>query len=191
MERYAFTKFGMSAASHTSGVLGWHSPLPPIAKYTLFYLFTQAEFGLTCPLNMTDSLTRTLKKYGSPELVARYIDRLTSLDWDKYFQGAMFMTEQGAGSDIAKTETRAERDGEVWKLYGDKWFCSNASADLEMVLARPSDAPPGMKGVSLFLMPKFGWTAPRTPIGSSVLRTNSVPARCQAVRSPSKERKPI
>lgn len=154
LERYGFSEFGLAAASHAPGVLGWHAPLPPVAKYTLFYLFTQAEFGLTCPINMTDSLTRTLKKYGRPELVERYFSGLTSLDFDNYLQGAMFMTEQGAGSDIARTATVARRDGQDWALYGDKWFCSNASADLAMVLARPDDAPQGMAGVSLFLMPR-------------------------------------
>jgi hypothetical protein len=43
---------------------------------------------------------------------------------------------------------------DVWRLYGDKWFCSNADADLAMVLARPDDAPPGIKGLALFLLPK-------------------------------------
>ncbi|MFQ1062510.1 acyl-CoA dehydrogenase family protein [Bordetella trematum] len=155
LERWAFSEFGLAAASHVPGVLGWHEPLPPVAKYTLFYLFSQAEYGLTCPVNMTDSFTRTLKKHGRPELVERYFSRLTSLDFDHYYQGAMFMTEQGAGSDIAQTTASARRDGDHWQLYGDKWFCSNASADLAMVLARPEDAPPGMAGVSLFLMPRL------------------------------------
>jgi len=154
LERWAFSEFGLAAASHVPGVLGWHAPLPPVAKYTLFYLFSQAEFGLTCPVNMTDSLTRTLRKYGNPKLIEEYFERLTSLDMDSYIQGAMFMTEQGAGSDIAQTATIARRHGSDWQLFGDKWFCSNASAEVAMVLARPDDAPAGMAGVSLFLMPR-------------------------------------
>jgi hypothetical protein len=47
------------------GVLGWPQPMPPAAKYALTYLFVQAEFGLCCPLSMTDSLTRTLRKFGA------------------------------------------------------------------------------------------------------------------------------
>lgn len=154
LERWAFSEFGLAAASHVPGVLGWPAPLPPVAKYTLFYLFSQAEFGLTCPVNMTDSLTRTLRKYGNPQLVEEYFERLTSLEVDTYIQGAMFMTEQGAGSDIAQTATIARRHGSDWQLFGDKWFCSNASAEVAMVLARPDDAPSGMAGVSLFLMPR-------------------------------------
>ena len=52
----------------------------------------------------------------------------------------MFMTEQGAGSDVGGVATRAAKDGDQWRLYGDKWFCSNADAELAMVLARPDGA---------------------------------------------------
>ena len=153
MERLAFSELGLAAVSHR-GVLGWSEPMPPAAKYALTYLFVQAEFGLMCPVSMTDSLTRTLKRYGEPSLVARFIERLTSLDFDTLAQGAMFMTEQGAGWDVSATATQAtaQADG-TWKLTGDKWFCSNADADLAMVLARSENAA-GLKGISLFLLPR-------------------------------------
>ncbi|MBP0495400.1 acyl-CoA dehydrogenase family protein [Pararoseomonas indoligenes] len=154
MERLAFGEFGLAALSHRAGVLGWDAPMPPAAKYLLTYLFVQAEFGLCCPVSMTDSLTRTLRKFGSPDLIARYLPALTSQDLDALNQGAMFMTEQGAGSDIAATVVRAapQEDG-TWALTGDKWFCSNPDAELAMVLARREDAP-GLRGVSLFLLPR-------------------------------------
>ena len=154
MERVAFSQYGLAAMSHRAGVFGWGTPLPAAAKYALTYLFVQAEFGLCCPLSMTDSLTRTLRKFGAPELVARYLPNLSTQDFDDLYQGAMFMTEQGAGSDVAATATRAAPDGEAYRLYGDKWFCSNPDADLAMVLARIDGAPAGMKGVSLFLLPR-------------------------------------
>jgi acyl-CoA dehydrogenase len=135
-------------------VLGWDAPLPPAAKYALTYLFVQAEFGLCCPLSMTDSLTRTLRKFGAPNLLQRYLPRLTTQVFDDLYQGAMFMTEQGAGSDVAATATRATPDGDAYRLFGDKWFCSNPDAELAMVLARIDGAPAGMKGVSLFLLPR-------------------------------------
>ena len=157
MERLAFGDFALAAISHRADLLGWKGQMPATVKYALTYLFVQAEFGLCCPVSMTDSLTRTLKKYGSKELVDRYLPALTSLDLDALSQGAMFMTEQGAGSDIAATETLArpnpERPGE-WLLTGDKWFCSNPDAALAMVLARVEGGPAGMKGVSLFLLPR-------------------------------------
>ena len=155
MERLALSEFGLAAISHRDETLGWAGKMPPLVKYVLTYLFVQAEFGLCCPVSMTDSLTRTLKKFGAPELVAKYLPRLTSLDFDELAQGAMFMTEQAAGSDIAATATTAQRqpDGS-WRLAGDKWFCSNPDAGFAMVLARANDAPAGMKGVSLFLLPR-------------------------------------
>jgi acyl-CoA dehydrogenase len=167
MERLAFAEFGLAAVSHR-GALGWPDPMPPVAKYALTYLFVQAEFGLLCPVNMTDSLTRTLKRYGDPALVARFLDRLTSLDFDTLAQGAMFMTEQGAGSDVAAITTRADlQDDGTWRLAGEKWFCSNADADLALVLARSEDAP-GLRGISLFLMPKM--RRDRSPNAYRILR---------------------
>jgi acyl-CoA dehydrogenase len=155
MERLAFSEFGLAAMSHRAGVFGWPEKLPPIAKYLVTYLFAQAEFGLLCPVSMTDSLTRTLRKFGDEGLVARYLDGLVSQDMAEALQGAMFMTETGAGSDVGRTEVTATplEDG-TWALHGEKWFCSNVDADLAMVLARRPDGPPGLKGVSLFLLPK-------------------------------------
>ena len=155
MERVAYGDFGLAIMSHREGVLGWAGKLPPLAKYALTYLFVQAEFGLCCPLSMTDSLTRTLRKFGAPELVGKYWAQLTATDFADQAQGAMFMTEQAAGSDIANTQTLAtpHADGS-WRLTGDKWFCSNPDAAFAMVLARVEGDPAGMKGVSLFLLPR-------------------------------------
>ena len=64
MERLAFGDYGLAALSHRAGVLDWPAPMPAAAKYALTYLFVQAEFGLCCPVSMTDSLARTLRKFG-------------------------------------------------------------------------------------------------------------------------------
>jgi alkylation response protein AidB-like acyl-CoA dehydrogenase len=154
LERFAFAEFGLAAMSHR-GVLGWPTPMPPAAKYALTYLFVQAEFGLCCPLSMTDALARTLRRFGDPALVARYLPALTATDLDVLRQGAMFMTEQGAGSDISATAVMAEpREDGTWTLTGDKWFCSNADAGMALVLARRAGGPAGLRGVSLFLLPR-------------------------------------
>ncbi|MBX9699308.1 MAG: acyl-CoA dehydrogenase family protein, partial [Acetobacteraceae bacterium] len=163
MERIAFGDYGLAAMSHRGGVLGWPAPMPPAAKYALTMLFVQAEFGLCCPLSMTDSLARSLRKFGDPALVARVLPAVTATDLDALSQGAMFMTEQGAGSDIAATAVLATpaADG-TWRLTGDKWFCSNPDAGFAMVLARraggardgKAGGPPGLRGVSLFLLPR-------------------------------------
>ena len=154
LERVAFADYGLAAMSHRAGVLGWDRPMPPAAKYALSYLLVQAEFGLCCPLSMTDSLARTLRKFGDPALVERHLQTLITQDFDALGQGAMFMTEQAAGSDVAATVTRATADGDHYRLHGDKWFCSNPDAALAMVLARIDGAPAGMAGVSLFLLPR-------------------------------------
>ena len=162
MERYAFAEFGLAAMSHRGGVFGWPTSLPPAVKYALSFLFVQAEFGLCCPLSMTDALSRTLAKFGDPGLVGRYLPGLTATDMDAHFQGAMFMTEQGAGSDVGATATIARRvpGADHWLLEGDKWFCSNPDAGVALVLARPEGAAGGTRGLSLFLLPK------RLPDGS-------------------------
>jgi len=154
LERMAYSKYGLAAMSHRPGVLGWKETMPPVAKYALTYLFVQAEFGLCCPVSMTDSLARTLRRYGDPQLVEQVLPQVTSLDFDELRQGAMFMTEQAAGSDVSATATQAveEPDGR-WRLYGDKWFCSNPDAGFAMVLARSEDVQ-GLAGVSLFLLPR-------------------------------------
>jgi alkylation response protein AidB-like acyl-CoA dehydrogenase len=154
LEDIAFGEYGLAALSHRGGVLGWREPMPPAAKYALSYLYVQAEFGVCCPVSMTDALARTLSRHADPALVARYLPGLTAQDLDALTQGAMFMTEQGAGSDVGATSTRAAREGERWRLYGEKWFCSNADADLALVLARPDGAHAGTRGLSLFLLPK-------------------------------------
>jgi len=155
MERLAFGDYGLAAMSHRGGVLGWPTPMPPAAKYLITYLFAQAEFGLLCPVSMTDSLARTLQRFGDRALVARHLPTLLSQDLDTLQQGAMFMTEQGAGSDVGATSVSAlpQTDGS-WALHGEKWFCSNPDAELAMVLARPAGAIQGIKGIGLFLLPR-------------------------------------
>ncbi|WP_204301655.1 acyl-CoA dehydrogenase family protein, partial [Stenotrophomonas maltophilia] len=62
---------------------------------------------------------------------------------------------QDAGSDVGAITTMARPAGDgTWRLTGDKWFCSNADADLAMVLARPEGGASGTGGLSLFLLPR-------------------------------------
>jgi acyl-CoA dehydrogenase len=154
MEQIAFGDFGLHALAHRGGVLGWPEPMPPVAKYAFNYLFAQAEFGLLCPVNLTDSSSELVERYGSAELRATYLDRMWSQDLDHLMRAAQFMTEKAGGSDVGTNELTAVRDGEHWRLWGEKWFCSNADADLAVLLARPEGAVEGTRGLGLFLMPK-------------------------------------
>ncbi|MDX1432548.1 MAG: acyl-CoA dehydrogenase family protein [Gammaproteobacteria bacterium] len=154
MEALAFGELELAALSHRPA-LGWPTPLHPAIKYAFTYLFSQSEFGLMCPVSMTDSLTRTVRRFAAPALLERYLPALLEHDLERLHQGAMFITEQGAGSDVGAVTTRAEPQDDHWRLYGDKWFCSNADADLALVLARPEGAEPGIRGLALFLMPRL------------------------------------
>jgi acyl-CoA dehydrogenase len=154
MEKLAFGRFGMHAMGHRAGVLDWPAPMPPIAKYVFHYLFAQAEFGLLCPVNLTDSSSELVQRFGSGELHARYLDGMWSQDLSRLQRCAQFMTEKAGGSDVGAADLAAVRDGRHWRLWGEKWFCSNADAELAVLLARPEGAPAGSAGLALFLMPK-------------------------------------
>lgn len=154
MERIAFGEFGLHAMMHRGGVLGWPHPMPPIAKYAFQYLFVQAEFGLMCPVSLTDTSIYVLSRYGSDELKQKLLPRMLSQDVERMWKGTQFMTEKAGGSDVGAIETVARNESGQWRLYGDKWFCSHADADVALLLARPEGAPPGTRGLGLFAMPR-------------------------------------
>ena len=71
MEAIGFGRFGLHAMGHRPGVLGWPAPLPPLAKYVFHYLFAQAEFGLLCPINLTDSSSALVRSDSVPLKLSR------------------------------------------------------------------------------------------------------------------------
>lgn len=161
LERIAYEDFAIAACSHRKGALGWPDRVPQPVKFALGYLGMQAEAGVFCPVAMTDALARVLELYGSEPLKRRFLPSLTALTMSELRQGAMFLTEKQGGSDVGLTRTVAKPrphagDGlqPEWELWGDKWFCSNVSAELILTLARPEGAPPGTRGLGLFLVPK-------------------------------------
>ena len=154
MERIAFAEFGLHAMSHRGGVLGWPAPMPPIAKYAFQYLFVQAEFGLMCPVSVSDTSNYVILRYGTDELKRRLLPRLLSQDPAAMWKGTQFMTEKSGGSDVGALESEARLENGEWRLYGEKWFCSHTDADLALILARPQGAPAGTRGLGLFAMPR-------------------------------------
>ncbi|MEI9983431.1 MAG: hypothetical protein WDN69_09630 [Aliidongia sp.] len=126
MERLAFGEFGLHAMSREPGVLGWPETLPPLAKYAFNYLFVQAEFGLLCPVNLTESASVLLDRFGDAGLRGRYLAGMRSQDPATLLRAAQFMTEKSGGSDVGQAEMTAVKDGSEWRLWGEKWFCSNA-----------------------------------------------------------------
>jgi acyl-CoA dehydrogenase len=155
LERTAFGEFGIHAMSIRKGILGWPDKYPVLAKHAFTFLFNQAEFGLGCPINVTDGCAKLLANFGSDALKAKYLDGLTETDMEKLTQGGQFMTEKEGGSDVGTLTTTAVREGDYFRLTGEKWFCSNADAKVVMLLARPEGAVGGTRGVGLFLMPRL------------------------------------
>ncbi|MBN3758958.1 acyl-CoA dehydrogenase [Paraburkholderia sp. Tr-20389] len=109
-----------------------------------------------CPL-LTDGAIEALLTAGSEELKQTYVPRLISGEWT----GTMNLTEPQAGSDLALVRTRAEPQGDgSYKIFGTKIFITWGEHDMadnivHLVLARTPDAPEGVKGISLFVVPKF------------------------------------
>src|SRR4051794_7290439 len=154
LERAAFGEFGIHAMSLRKDILGWPDKYPVVAKHAFTFLFNQAEFGMGCPINVTDGCAKLLANFGSESLKAKYLDGLTQTDLSKLTQGGQFMTEKEGGSDVGTLTTMAMPEGDHWRLYGEKWFCSNADAEVVMLLARPQGGEGGTRGLGLFLMPR-------------------------------------
>jgi alkylation response protein AidB-like acyl-CoA dehydrogenase len=154
MEQIAFGDFQFHAMSHRAGVLGMDRPLPPVAKYGFQYLFVQAEFGLMCPISVTDTSIHLIRSFGSNALQNCLLPRMLSADMAALWKGTQFMTEKAGGSDVGAVETVARQQDGAWRLHGEKWFCSHTDADVALMLARPEGAPAGTRGLALFAMPR-------------------------------------
>ncbi len=121
------------------------------------------SFGL-CPLLSQGSI-EALSAHGTPELRRLYLPKLISGEWT----GTMNLTEPQAGSDVGALKTKAVRAGDgSYKISGTKIFITwgeheAASNIIHLVLARLPDAPPGTRGISLFLVPKFLLNADGSP----------------------------
>ena len=109
-----------------------------------------------CPL-LTDGAIEALLTAGRDELKATYLEKLVTGEWT----GTMNLTEPQAGSDLALVRTKADPQGDgSYKLFGTKIFITYGEHDMadnivHLVLARVAGAPEGVKGISLFVVPKF------------------------------------
>lgn len=149
-------------------------PLAVQAACNEMWSAANLAFGL-CPL-LTASAIEAIEAHGSDELKRIYLGKLVSGEWT----GAMQLTEPQAGSDVGALRTRATKEADgSYRITGSKIFITYGEHDLtdnivHLVLARLPDAPPGTRGISLFLVPKFlvnadGSLGPRNDIRAAGL----------------------
>lgn len=145
----------MLAEVHGSGL--WRAELDERARYAAIYLLNQnGEAGVTCSVACTDGMARSLRGLTDDARSREVIDQLQHATPARWIHGAQFVTEIQGGSDAATNAVRAEPLGDgLYALRGQKWFCSNLTADYWMVTARPPDSPAGHRGVGLFCVPRL------------------------------------
>ena len=131
--------------------------LPTVLEAVLYEMLSGANHGWTMAPGLLHGAYECLKHHGSEDLRARYLEKIATGEW----LATMCLTEPHAGSDLGLARTKAEVQGDgSYALSGTKIFISGGEHDLtdniiHLVLARLPDAPPGPKGLSLFLAPKI------------------------------------
>ncbi|HEY3720439.1 MAG TPA: acyl-CoA dehydrogenase [Roseiarcus sp.] len=151
--RWAEAGWAGVTASPEYGGMG----LPHAVNFACTEIWNGASMGFAlCPL-LSEGALGALNAHGSPALREIYMRKMITGEWT----GTMNLTEPQAGSDLNAVKTRAERaeDG-TYRVFGQKIFITYGEHDLadnivHLVLARLPDAPPGTRGLSLFLVPKF------------------------------------
>jgi len=118
-----------------------------------FWSSSNLAFKL-CPM-LTRGAVEAIERCGSDALKARFLPKMIAGEWT----GTMNLTEPQAGSDLGAIRTRAVRDGEDYKLFGQKIFITYGDHDytpniIHLVLARIDGSPPGTRGISMFIVPK-------------------------------------
>jgi 3-(methylthio)propanoyl-CoA dehydrogenase len=118
-------------------------------------MWQSANMGLADGLMLSWGAAEAIEAHGTPEQKARYLPKMISGEW----AGTMNLTEPNAGSDVGALKSRAVRDGEHWRVKGTKIFITHGDQDMSeniihLVLARTEGAPEGVKGISLFIVPK-------------------------------------
>ncbi len=131
--------------------------LPYTIGVAIEEMFKSANLAFSlCPL-LTHGAVEALQHHASDDLKGIYLEKLVSGEW----AGTMNLTEPGAGSDLGALRTKAiPQDNGSYRIFGTKIFITWGDQDLtaniiHLVLARTPDAPPGTRGISMFLVPKY------------------------------------
>jgi len=131
--------------------------LPYTVGVVIQEMFKTANMAFSLCGMLTQGTVEALIAHGTDELRATYLEKLVTAEW----AGTMNLTEPEAGSDVGALRTRAVRhDDGSYRLFGTKIFITWGDQDLtdnivHMVLARTEGAPPGTRGISMFLVPKY------------------------------------
>jgi len=148
--------------SYNTGIVGYvHKEIPQLGRkgnyvysFAQGYLLSQSEPGFYCPVTLTMATAYLLDHYASDELKAKFLPHVCSTGEVELFEGATFLTERQGGSDVGANVVEARFDGKNYRLYGEKYFASNAGmCGVAMVLARMPGAAKGSKGLTLFAVP--------------------------------------
>jgi acyl-CoA dehydrogenase len=129
-----------------------------LLSLALFYLSAQnGEAGHNCAAACTAGLIKALQALGDEMLRRAYLPRLLNPDYDENYKGAQFLTEIQGGSDVGANDLQArplDPGAGTWLLNGEKWFCSNVTAEVALVTARVPGQGAGTRGLGLFLVPR-------------------------------------
>ncbi|HYY45528.1 MAG TPA: acyl-CoA dehydrogenase family protein [Candidatus Angelobacter sp.] len=125
-----------------------------IVQAALAYLFAPSTATYLCPVAMTDGAARVLADFGSEPQRRETLSRLIDRDPGRAWTSGQWMTERQGGSDVGQNAVLAKRDGDHWRLSGQKFFCSNIGCEVALALARPEGAVGGTRGLALFLVPR-------------------------------------
>ncbi|MGG3736844.1 acyl-CoA dehydrogenase family protein [Aeribacillus pallidus] len=148
--------------TYATGIVGYvHKLIPDLGQkgnyvysYALGYLLSQVEPGFYCPVTLTMATAYILEHFADDWLKEKYLPHVTSTGDVELYEGATFLTERQGGSDVGANVVKAVPEGNHYKIYGEKYFASNAgTCGVATVLARIEGGPPGTKGLSLFLVP--------------------------------------
>ncbi|MDH0700997.1 acyl-CoA dehydrogenase C-terminal domain-containing protein [Pseudomonas toyotomiensis] len=152
-------------ASMTGPVEYGGQGFPQLVAFAFHEMLMGASLSFRVYSGLTEGAVLALHKHGSETLKQQYLGKLVSGQWS----GTMCLTEPQAGTDLALLRTRAEPQADgSYKVSGSKIFISGGEQDISeniihLVLARLPDAPAGVKGISLLLVPKFIAAADGTP----------------------------
>ena len=130
--------------------------LPHIVALAVQEMWNSANMAFCLAPMLTSGVLEALRIHGTSEQQQKYLPKLTAGEWT----GTMNLTEPQAGSDLSAVRARAEPEGDHYRIHGTKIFITwgeheMAENIIHLVLARTPDAPEGVKGISLFIVPKF------------------------------------